>query len=45
MMLNSFRSRITLGDRYCRIKLSSLKLAMANLMLDSQSLPARSGNQ
>ncbi|MNV74900.1 hypothetical protein D3C71_1681540 [compost metagenome] len=44
-MLNSLRSRITLGDRYCRMKLSSLKLLMANLMVESQSLPAMSGNQ
>ncbi|MNH46284.1 hypothetical protein D3C79_1089990 [compost metagenome] len=27
------------------MKLSSLKLLMANLMVDSQSLPAMSGNQ
>ncbi|MNR42329.1 hypothetical protein D3C85_1608350 [compost metagenome] len=44
-MLNSLRSRITVGDRYWRMKLSSLKLLMANLMVDSQSLPAMSGNQ
>ncbi|MNJ67277.1 hypothetical protein D3C77_634360 [compost metagenome] len=44
-MLNSLRSRITLGERNCRMKLSSLKLLIANLRVESQSLPAMSGNQ
>ncbi|MCY1536298.1 hypothetical protein D9M68_717510 [compost metagenome] len=44
-MLNSLNSRITLGERNCRMKLSSLKLFMANFRVASQSLPAMSGNQ
>ncbi len=38
-------SRIRCGDRYCAMKLSSLKLRIAKCSAASQSLPAISGNQ
>ncbi|MNN29782.1 hypothetical protein D3C81_1433990 [compost metagenome] len=44
-MLNRRNSRISLGERNCWMKLSSLKFCMANFSVASQSLPAMSGNQ
>ena len=41
----TIESRISLGDRYCAMKLSSLKLRIAKSSTSSQSPPAMSGNQ
>src|SRR5574338_639616 len=41
---NRRKSRISLGERYWAMKLSSLKLRMAKSKVSSQGLPAISGN-